>query len=167
MTTPEPGTNVTTHGSGPSDAASPVAAVTRRIRIEAAPERVFPFLVEADRMARWMGTNVELDPRPGGVFRSDTNGRHVIAGEFLEVEPPRRVLFTFGWEDPDELVGPGQSTVEIVLEPDGNATILTLQHRDLPNDDERTGHGQGWDHFLPLLVDAVSAVDASQPVARD
>ena len=134
------------------------ATVRQEIRIDARPERVFPYLIEADLMRRWMGTDVTLEPRPGGIFRSDTNGSHVIVGEFVEVEAPRRVVFTFGWEDPAELVRPGESTVEITLESDGDATILRLEHRDLPNDEERAGHAEGWAYFLGRLVEAATQV---------
>ena len=132
-------------------------AVVQEIRIDAPPERVFPFLVEADRMNRWFGKESTLDARPGGIYRVDTDGKHIAVGEFVTVDAPRRVVFTFGWENEDEAVRPGESMVEITLEPDGGGTLLRLEHRDLPNDEERTGHAEGWGYFLPKLVAAVGA----------
>jgi uncharacterized protein YndB with AHSA1/START domain len=41
------------------------------------------------------GYRGELDARPGGVFQVDPNGRNVIPGKFVEVDPPRRVVFTW------------------------------------------------------------------------
>jgi uncharacterized protein YndB with AHSA1/START domain len=136
--------------------AATVEPVVQEVRIEAPPERVFPFLVEPGLMTRWFGREATLDARPGGIFHVDVDGAHVAAGEFVTVEPPRRVVFTFGWEDPAEAVQAGQSTVEITLLPDGGGTLLGLEHRDLPNEEERTGHAEGWSYFLSKLPEAVA-----------
>jgi uncharacterized protein YndB with AHSA1/START domain len=63
---------------------------------------------------------VRIQARPETVF-----------GEFVEIDPPRRLVFTWGWEG-DEEVPPGSSTVEVTLTPDGDATVLHLVHGDLP-----------------------------------
>jgi uncharacterized protein YndB with AHSA1/START domain len=68
------------------------------VRIAASPETVFDFLVDPDRLIQWMGRSAELEPRPGGAFRCDINGRDVASGEYVEVEPPSRAVFTWGWE---------------------------------------------------------------------
>jgi uncharacterized protein YndB with AHSA1/START domain len=72
-------------------------------------------------------------------------------GSFLEIDPPRRVVFTWGWENSDLLVPPGSSTVEIDLVPDGDGTLLRLVHRGLPPR-TRAPHGEGWNHYLDRLV---------------
>ena len=74
-----------------------------------------------------------------------------VRGEYVEVVPNRRVVFTWGWETPGAAVGPGGSTVEIDLEPRGKGTRLRLVHRGLPAA-ELASHSLGWDHFLPRLV---------------
>ena len=76
-------------------------AVVRETEIEARPETVFGFFTEPDKMVRWMGSSAELDPRPAGVFRVDIRGEWVARGEFVEVVPHERVVFTWGWERPD------------------------------------------------------------------
>ncbi len=86
------------------------ASVEREVFIAAKPEIVFEFLIEADKIVRWMGTEARLEPRPGGVFRVNVNGEDIAAGTFLEVTPFRRVVFTWGWEG-GETVPPGASTV--------------------------------------------------------
>jgi uncharacterized protein YndB with AHSA1/START domain len=139
-------------------AAAAAEPIVQEARIDAPPERVFPFLVEADRMSRWFGKESTLEARPGGIYRVDTDGgSHVARGEFVIVEPPRRVVFTFGWENADEAIQPGGSTVEITLEPDDQGTLLRLEHRDLPNEAERTSHAEGWAWFLPRLAEAARA----------
>lgn len=129
--------------------------VQREIRVEAGPEHVFGYFTDPERMVRWMGTEATLDPRSGGVFRVVIDGQYVASGHYVEVVPDSRVSFTWGWEGevPPE---PGSSTVEVDLLPDGDATIVRLTHRGLP-EEAREIHGHGWDRFLPLLAEAVAA----------
>ena len=79
-------------------------------------------------------------------------------GEFVEIDPPRRVVFTWGWEGMDA-VPPGSSTVEVTFEPDGDATILRLVHRGLPSAEEVQQHSHGWDMYLGRLVVAGAGGD--------
>jgi uncharacterized protein YndB with AHSA1/START domain len=127
--------------------------IEREIRISAKPETVFSFLVDSDRMVEWKGLKAELDPRPGGIYRVDIDGTNVARGEYVEVDPPSRVVFTWGWEGDGNPVPPGSSSVEVSLEPDGDGTILRLTHRGLPPE-AREIHEQGWDQFLPRLAAA-------------
>ena len=125
--------------------------IDRELTIAARPETVFAYLVEPDKMVRWMGRTAELDPRPGGLYRIDYNGSDIVRGEFLEVDPPRRVVFSWGWEEPGSSTPPGSSTVEVTLTPVDGGTRLTLRHTGL-GADEIDGHAVGWDQFLPTLV---------------
>jgi len=127
--------------------------LAHEVRIEARPEIVFEFLTDPDKMTQWKGDSAQLDARPGGVYRVQI-GQAVVVGEFVELDPPRRVVFTWGWEGNDA-VPPGSTTVEVTLTPDGEATILRLVHRDLP-EEQRAEHEGGWKHFLPRL--AIAAV---------
>jgi uncharacterized protein YndB with AHSA1/START domain len=134
-------------------------AVTREISVAAPPETVFPYFTDADRMVRWMGDEAELDARPGGVFHVNVGGAHIARGEYVEVDPPSRVVFTWGWEDQDTAVPPGTSTVEITLTAQGEGTKVVLTHRDLP-EDQAGPHGHGWDHYLGRLEIAGAGGDA-------
>jgi uncharacterized protein YndB with AHSA1/START domain len=129
--------------------AEPTVAVEREVRIDASPETVFAFFTDPDKMTRWKGSSAELDARPGGIYRVDVSDRAVAVGEFVEVDPPRRVVFTWGWIG-DDNVPPGSSTVEVTLVPDGEGTIVRLLHRDLPAPAGPL-HQDGWDHFLARL----------------
>lgn len=131
--------------------------VVREIRIAARPETVFLFLTDPAKMVRWKGRQATLDPRPGGVYRVDIDGKHIARGEFLEVVPYRRIVFTWGWEG-GEPVPPGSSTVEIVLVPDGDSTILRLTHQGLPAA-TRDSHREGWEHYLARLALAAAGTD--------
>jgi uncharacterized protein YndB with AHSA1/START domain len=112
---------------------------------------VFPFFVDPEKMVAWKAVEANLDPRPGGTFRIDVTGHDVARGEYVEIDPPRRVVFTFGWESGAPSVPPGSTTVEITLIPDGDGTRVRLVHRGVP-DEIRAGSAEGWDHYLPRLV---------------
>lgn len=129
--------------------------IVREIRIVARPETVFQFLIEPERIVLWMGSSATLEPHPGGIYRIDYDGSDIALGEFIEVMPNERVVFTWGWEAEGAAIGPGESTVEIRLTADGDGTLLQLRHWGLtPN--EVDSHAEGWDYFLPRLEQALS-----------
>ena len=126
--------------------------IERTLTIAARPETVFGFLTDPTRMAEWMGRSVSAEPRPGGVIRVDYNGFDIMRGEFVEVTPHSRVVYTFGWESlAADAVRPGASTVEFSLTPQGDATVLRMVNRGLP-EMARAGHTEGWDMYLPQLA---------------
>jgi uncharacterized protein YndB with AHSA1/START domain len=84
------------------------------------------------RWLQWQGLEAELDPRPGGVFRMNVRGDGWAGGRFLQVDPPRRIVFTWGWEIERSPLPPGTSVVEVELIPQGDGTLVRLTHRDLP-----------------------------------
>lgn len=131
--------------------------IEREIRIAARPQTVFSFFTDPAKMVRWKGTHAMLDPRPGGVYRVDINGRDVAKGEYVEIVPYSKVVFTWGWEGSDP-VPPGSSTVEITLIPDGDGTIVRLVHHDLP-EGARDSHARGWEHYLTRLAVAAAGQD--------
>jgi uncharacterized protein YndB with AHSA1/START domain len=126
------------------------------VRIDASPEDVFPYLTDSALMVRWMGDWAELDPQPGGAFVVDITGVP-IRGHYTVVEPPHRVVFTWGAAGNDNLP-PGSTTVEITLRPDGGSTVLDLVHRELPPE-ELPQHEVGWAHFLERLTIAGTGSD--------
>ena len=134
------------------------AAVELSERIDAAPEIVFDFLVDAEKLVRWMGVEADIDPTPGGLFRLDVTGGDIAVGEYLEVDRPNRVVFTWGWEGSAD-VPPGSSTVAFTLMPDGDGTVVQLSHAGLPGG-QSDEHRGGWGYFVPRLA----AVAAGRPV---
>jgi len=128
-----------------------VNLVERRIFIDAPPARVYELLTDAVLLARWMAPQVVADPRPGGpVGWTHVNGDSVV-GEFLELVPARRVVFTYGWDRPDVEIPPGSTTVEITLRPVDGGTQLHLVHRGLSGPMAHA-HGGGWDNYLGRLA---------------
>src|SRR5258705_13913168 len=108
-------------------------------------------------MSDWWGSSADLDPRPGGVCRVGMGGGPVMVGEYLELVPNERVVFSFGWEPTDgaPAVAPGSTRVEVQLVADGDETILTLRHSGIPaaHADE---HAAGWGLFLGRLAEAAA-----------
>jgi uncharacterized protein YndB with AHSA1/START domain len=122
-------------------------------RIEASPEIVFAYLTDSQRFVAWMGVGAELDPRPGGRYRIDVDGVHIVSGEYQVVDPPRRLVMSWGWEG-HPTVPPGSTTVEIILTPERDATILRLRHLGLPDEGERRLHTDGWTQYMSQLAAA-------------
>jgi len=139
--------------------AETVDAVEVEVRIAASPETVFDFFVDPDKMIQWMGRSAELDPRPGGGFRLDINDDAVAGGEYVELDRPGRILFTWGWEGEDAVTPVGSSTVEVLLEADGDGTRVRLIHSDLPSVESAEKHGHGWRHYLDRLAAAATGED--------
>jgi uncharacterized protein YndB with AHSA1/START domain len=140
--------------------------IVREIYIDAPPEGVFPYLVNGDRYSLWMGLVAELDPRPGGIYRVQPNSSDVLRGEFLVVEPPRRVVFSWGFEGAGHAVPAGSTTVEIELVPQGAGTLLRLTHRGGPPE-RRERHARGWSHYLARLESIATGRDPGpDPFAR-
>jgi uncharacterized protein YndB with AHSA1/START domain len=123
-------------------------AIEREVRIAARPEVVFGFFTEPAKMMLWKGSDVALDPRPGGIYRAVINQQAIARGEYLEVQPFSRIVFTWGWENSP--LPPGSTTVEVTLTPDGDGTIVRLRHTGLSGE-AVLEHTQGWDHYLPRL----------------
>ena len=126
------------------------------IHIEAPPEVVFAHLVSAERMVSWMGQHAELRPVPGGEFAVDING-YLIRGEYLVVDPPHRVVVSWGMAGAEDLP-PGSSRVEFILTPTSSGTNLDLHHTGLPEARAST-HANGWHNYLTRLRSAAVGID--------
>ena len=139
-----------------------MAELLREVVMDASPATIFPFLVDPTQHVRWIGTEAELDPRPGGIYQELVNGRHPAVGEFVEIVPDRKVVFTFGWDEPDHPIPAGSTEVEITLIPDGDKTRVRFVHRGLPQD-AVDDHTKGWDNYL----DRLAVVSAGGEVGPD
>jgi len=139
---------------------SDIDAVESEIRIAGTPEVVFAYLLVPDKMVRLMGVQAESDPRPGGTFRFRTtvHPHYVAAGRYVEIDPPSRLVFTWGWEPNPNLgegqldLPPGTSTVEVELVADGDGTLLRLRHSGLPTQTACRFHAMGWESTLNLML---------------
>lgn len=135
------------------DATTESTSVRRELAIDASPETVWELLVDPEKATRWMGQKASFDARPGGMYRVEVIPENTASGEFVEVDPPRRLVYTWGWEPGgmNKSVPPGSSTVEIELVPNGEGTTLRFNHYGLPSDEAVQSHAHGWDHYLERL----------------
>ena len=121
------------------------------ICIDASPEHVFRFFVDSDWLTKWLGKTAQLVPQPGGEFRFEVAAGEWCVGEYVVIDSPRRVVFTWGWENETMNLPPGSSVVEVNLTADGERTKVSLTHRELPDDDSLALHADGWMRYLARL----------------
>jgi uncharacterized protein YndB with AHSA1/START domain len=119
--------------------------------------RVFEAWSSAEAMSRWFvvdpGWTVKAtnDFRVGGKYRVEmrqNDGTVFLAlGEYVEIAPPRKLVFTWG----SALPVIERSLVTIELRQVGSGTELTLTHENLPDTDEGRAHSVGWEGTLSSL----------------
>src|SRR6266487_7133100 len=97
--------------------------VEHEVRVAASPDSVFEYFIDPAKMVEWMGTEATLDPRPGGICRINPSGQVAMLGEFVEVDPPHRVVFTWGWESAMFATPPQSTLVEVSLTPEESGTL--------------------------------------------
>lgn len=130
-------------------------------RISAPPEVVYSFLTESAKWSEWQGVEATIEARKGGIFVMKMADGTTARGQFLELTPNQRVVFTWGWVDHPG-VAPGSSTVEIEIAEDGSGSLVTLSHRGLPAEEIEV-HTMGWQHYVPRLAAAAEG----QPLGPD
>jgi uncharacterized protein YndB with AHSA1/START domain len=140
-----------------------MAQLEREIVVDATPATIFPFISERERLLEWIGTDAEIDARPSGVFKVLVGGKHPALGEFVEVSPDQKVVFTFGWDEPGHPIPAGSTRIEISLLAEGGKTRVRLVHSGLPAD-AIADHTQGWEHYLDRLATAVGGDDPGPDV---
>ncbi len=87
-----------------------------------------------------------LDPKVDGLFYWALRGTSHY-GRFTEIERPARIQHT--WVSPNTL---GQeSIVTLTFKKQGEDTLMTLVHSDLPDDDKARSHEKGWNYFLGMF----------------
>jgi uncharacterized protein (TIGR03086 family) len=118
----------------------------------------FELITRPDRLRRWQAVTARVDLRAGGEYRWTIVPGHTATGTYTEVEPGRRVVFTWGWENDTDLP-PGASTVIITLEPAPGGTTVRLVHEGLSGA-QAARHAEGWNHYLDRLADAAAKGDA-------
>jgi uncharacterized protein YndB with AHSA1/START domain len=131
-------------------------------RIEASPSTVYRYLTESEQWSLWQGESASLDAKRGGIFSMVMGNGMNARGQFVELVPDKRVVFTWGWVDRPG-IPPGSTTVEIELSEEADGTLLVLTHREVPSD-ESAMQEMGWTHYLPRLA-AVAAGENPGPDA--
>ena len=131
--------------------------------VEASPERVFGALTEPADLATWWGPRgftmpeIELDPTVGGGYRftmqpPDGDAFH-IAGRFLEIHPPSRLVYTFRYEEPDP--DDRQTVVVLTLRAAGHATEVSLSQGEFATQERLALHHGGWSDSFEKLRELI------------
>ncbi len=137
--------------------------------IAAPPERVFALWTEPELLVKWWGPEGfdipahALDIRPGGAWRttmrSPEGKLHTVSGVYRVIEPPRRLVFTWAWEDEKGLRGQ-ETEVAVTFAPAPGGTKLMIVQKEFATVTSRDQHEKGWVSTLRCL-EAV----ARQPLA--
>jgi uncharacterized protein YndB with AHSA1/START domain len=125
--------------------------------IPAPPERVFEYWTEPELLARWFGPEGcdvptrNLDVRPGGkwrtTIRSPEGKLRTVSGVYNLIDRPRRLVFTWGWDDDDGARG-HETEVTVTLEPTPGGTRLKLVQQLFQTSEARNLHNGGWTSSL-------------------
>jgi uncharacterized protein YndB with AHSA1/START domain len=142
-------------------------SMDRRVVIAAPRDLVFRYFTDSERWARWWGKGSTIDPRPQGeVNITHANGVQ-MAGQVVEIDPPARIVFTYGYRSGTPIAA-GGSLVTIRLDEHAEGTELNLSHA-FADAARRDEHVQGWRYQLSLFgnvttnearANASEAVDA-------
>ncbi len=141
--------------------------VDKTIVIAAPPGDVYALLTQAELLVEWMAPIARVDPRPGGEVAWTHRNGDTVRGEYIELVPDRRVVFTYGWERADVGVPPGSTVVEITLTPIAAGTELHLVHRGLEGP-MADAHAGGWANYLVRLAACAEGRDpGADPLAGE
>jgi uncharacterized protein YndB with AHSA1/START domain len=121
--------------------------------IAAPPERLFALWTEPEELAKWWGPEgfttpkLAMDVRAGGRWRTTMRRadgtENTVSGIYRTIDPPRRVVFTWGWDDDAGLHG-HETEVTVTLEPVPGGTRMVLTQQAFVDRDSRDRHAQGW-----------------------
>ena len=128
----------------------------REVLIHVRRAAVSRYLTDSERFAAWMGAGSHIDATPGGamVIRYPTGV--LASGRVVEMEPERRIVFTYGYDAADGPIPPGGSRVTMTFEEAADGTLVRLRH-ELAEAAVRDHHVQGWRYQLALLANLVAS----------
>jgi uncharacterized protein YndB with AHSA1/START domain len=133
--------------------------------LRAPRERIFRAMTEAAELAAWWGPHgfttpeVELDLRVGGRYRltmqpPEADQFH-LAGEFVQIDPPSRLAYTFRWEEPDP--DDRETVVSLSIDAVSDATEVTLSQGKFATEARLGLHRSGWTDALEKLRNLVES----------
>ena len=132
--------------------------VEKSVLLPVPADEAFALITEPERLRRWLAVSARVDLRAGGEFRWTLTPMAVATGTVLQVDPGRRVVLAFAFDDDASTAGRGD-TLTITIEPNGANTLVRLIHDGLPEDHAQSVD-EGWSHFLERLERAAVTGDA-------
>jgi uncharacterized protein YndB with AHSA1/START domain len=133
-----------------------VRLAKHRIVLDAPAREVFKHLTTVEGLLKWIAVDAIADPVRGGRLQWTHENGATMVGRFIELDPPRRLVIAYGWQDDLMGVPPASTTVEIELEEHEGRTTLTLVHRGIPPE-AVSDHQGGWVFFLGHLQRALAS----------
>jgi len=132
--------------------------------LPAAPAAVFRAFTAPEELSKWWGPegftvpSLEFDARVGGSYRIEMQppdgDAFYLTGEFLAIEPPTRLAYTFVWEDPDP--DDNETMAELSFRDLGESTEVTLVQGPFKTEARRELHRNGWTDCFDRLEKLVS-----------
>ena len=149
-------------GSAPQDPAAIRIERTFRAPIEA----VFAAWTSPEVLRRWYPPGAdwetpvaEVDLRVGGelriVMRDPSGDEFGGGGEYREIDPPRRLVFTWTWDRPDVAEGTQLVEVDFADNGDGTTTVVMI-NRGLHDEKSQRSHREGWEGSFDNLERALA-----------
>jgi uncharacterized protein YndB with AHSA1/START domain len=133
--------------------------------IAASPERVFDLWTDPDLLVKWWGPEGfdvpahALDVRPGGqwrtTMRSPEGKLHRVSGIYRTIDKPRRLVFTWAWDQDDGSRG-HETEVTVTFESAPGGTRLKLVQQMFQDKTARDNHSKGWTSSFNCLAQAAS-----------
>lgn len=128
---------------------------------------VFKAMTEPEQLAKWWGPRgftvprVEMDLRAGGGYRIEMQppegDSFQLSGEFIEVDPPGRLVYTFRWDPPDP--DDRETVVTLSLRDGDDETEVELTQGEFATEERRALHEGGWtdsfDRLRELLAESL------------
>jgi uncharacterized protein YndB with AHSA1/START domain len=128
--------------------------------INAPRERVYAAWTDPVQLREWWGPKevrtlkIVADIRVGGKYRwtlVNQEGEEMsVFGEYRELVPEKKVVFTWKWDD-DEAWENYTSEVAVEFSDHDGGTELKLTHVQLPSEESRDRHNEGWNSVLDRL----------------
>jgi uncharacterized protein YndB with AHSA1/START domain len=138
-------------------------SLTLKRHLKASPAKVFAAWVDPEKIKRWLTphdmqeAHAETDLRVGGRYRwvmrnPKTNEENDVRGVYREIVANQKLVFSWAWKSTPER----ESLVTVLLQPDGDGTLLTLIHENFFDADARDRHQHGWNAILDKLTTFVA-----------
>jgi uncharacterized protein YndB with AHSA1/START domain len=143
-----------------------VGLVLELHRVFHAPsERIFALLTEPAELTKWWGPHgfttpeIELELSVGAGYRytmqPPSGDAFHLSGEFLDIDRPQRLAYTFRWEEPDP--DDRETVVILSLHAVGQATEVSLSQGEFATKERLALHRSGWTNSFEKLSDAIGA----------
>lgn len=130
---------------------NPEFTVRHEVLIHAPAETVFDFFSEPEKFSLWFGPGSSMEARKGGAVKVKFPDGSDAVGSVVEIDRPRRILFTWGYPRENSPVPPGGSTIEVTLATKPDGTLVTLLHK-LPTESAAKEHVGGWAYHMARLA---------------